>query len=245
MTAQKNYHDSAVSPVVGVMLMLVVTIIIAAVVSAFAGGFSGSQSKTPQANLIATGFTINGPVDGSWVHEGWPPSFQGPEPNVPTGTAAADIYLTFENTGGDTINLNRVSLVLSSLQKPAESTTISNALTPLTNDATVVTSNGFTGIGDKSLITGSSQNWKQYIETPNQGLLVHPGDKFVVHADYAGIGTGNSDTISTVNWLNENGTYSFWVASGDVLSYKFIDQTSGRQISSGQIDVPEFTTSTS
>ena len=34
----KQYKENAVSPVVGVMLMLVVTIIIAAVVSGFAGG---------------------------------------------------------------------------------------------------------------------------------------------------------------------------------------------------------------
>ncbi|WP_128694025.1 type IV pilin N-terminal domain-containing protein [Methanoculleus taiwanensis] len=45
--------DSAVSPVVGVMLMLVVTVIIAAVVSAFAGGLAETQSKTPQVTINA------------------------------------------------------------------------------------------------------------------------------------------------------------------------------------------------
>lgn len=44
-------HDDAVSPVVGVMLMLVVTIIIAAVVSGFAGGLSGGTQKAPQVTL--------------------------------------------------------------------------------------------------------------------------------------------------------------------------------------------------
>ena len=39
----------AVSPVVGVMLMLVVTIIIAAVVSGFAGGLAGNMESAPQA----------------------------------------------------------------------------------------------------------------------------------------------------------------------------------------------------
>jgi len=39
--------ESAVSPVIGVMLMLVVTIIIAAVVSAFAGGIGSDQQKAP------------------------------------------------------------------------------------------------------------------------------------------------------------------------------------------------------
>jgi len=41
-------HENAVSPVVGVMLMLVVTIIIAAVVSAFSGGMvGGNNQRTP------------------------------------------------------------------------------------------------------------------------------------------------------------------------------------------------------
>jgi archaeal type IV pilus assembly protein PilA len=44
-------NESAVSPVVGVMLMLVATIIIAAVVSAFAGGMVSGTSKTPQATI--------------------------------------------------------------------------------------------------------------------------------------------------------------------------------------------------
>ena len=48
---QKHYskNDDAVSPVIGVMLMLVVTIIIAAVVAAFASGVVDSTSSTPQA----------------------------------------------------------------------------------------------------------------------------------------------------------------------------------------------------
>jgi len=43
----RKRRDDAVSPVVGVMLMLVVTIIIAAVVSGFAGGLAASAQKAP------------------------------------------------------------------------------------------------------------------------------------------------------------------------------------------------------
>jgi len=50
----QHRNETAVSPVVGVMLMLVVTIIIAAVVSAFAGGVAGSTSKAPQASISAS-----------------------------------------------------------------------------------------------------------------------------------------------------------------------------------------------
>lgn len=48
---QRNRSEEAVSPVVGVMLMLVVTIIIAAVVSSFAGGLATSTEKAPNAVL--------------------------------------------------------------------------------------------------------------------------------------------------------------------------------------------------
>ncbi|ADN35139.1 Protein of unknown function DUF1628 [Methanolacinia petrolearia DSM 11571] len=43
--------ESGVSPVIGVMLMLVVTIIIAAVVSGFAGGLTDSSTDTPVATF--------------------------------------------------------------------------------------------------------------------------------------------------------------------------------------------------
>ncbi|MDD1729796.1 MAG: type IV pilin N-terminal domain-containing protein [Methanospirillum sp.] len=55
--------DSAVSPVIGILLMIVVTVIIAAVVSGFAGNLVQSQQKVPQAQLsgsfsVHDGFTI-------------------------------------------------------------------------------------------------------------------------------------------------------------------------------------------
>ncbi len=50
----RNYSEGAVSPVVGVMLMLVVTIIIAAVVSMYAGGMSAGTDKAAQVQIRAT-----------------------------------------------------------------------------------------------------------------------------------------------------------------------------------------------
>lgn len=61
MYSYEKSRDAGVSPVVGVMLMLVVTIIIAAVVSAFAGGLSSGQKKAP--TLDATARISN---DGYW-----------------------------------------------------------------------------------------------------------------------------------------------------------------------------------
>ncbi len=49
MNGSSRESESGVSPVIGVMLMLVVTIIIAAVVSAFAGGVTDSSRDVPVA----------------------------------------------------------------------------------------------------------------------------------------------------------------------------------------------------
>jgi len=76
MNQKRTYkkHENAVSPVVGVMLMLVVTIIIAAVVSGVAGGLIQDVSQAPSlsANVEATtdGVTlavnaISEPIDTS------------------------------------------------------------------------------------------------------------------------------------------------------------------------------------
>jgi archaeal type IV pilus assembly protein PilA len=64
MTMKKLTEDQGISPVVGVMLMLVATIIIAAVVSAFAGGLTTGTNKIPQMSMAAsfsnsTGMTIS------------------------------------------------------------------------------------------------------------------------------------------------------------------------------------------
>jgi FlaG/FlaF family flagellin (archaellin) len=57
----RGKNSDAVSPVVGVMLMLVVTIIIAAVVSAFAGGMTKDTEKAPTASM-----EIRISNDGTW-----------------------------------------------------------------------------------------------------------------------------------------------------------------------------------
>ena len=80
-------RESAVSPVVGVMLMLVVTIIIAATVSAFAGGLVGTTEKTPQAAFDAKILVKYGQY--------------------------SDNFLTITHLGGDPIDTARTKIVTS------------------------------------------------------------------------------------------------------------------------------------
>ena len=72
MKPQKRNEDAA-SPVIGVMLMLVVTVIIAAVITAFATGMAGdSTATTPMALLEAdnTQMSANGLNTFDIVHKG-------------------------------------------------------------------------------------------------------------------------------------------------------------------------------
>ena len=92
MTVMKKTEqkDDAVSPVVGVMLMLVVTIIIAAVVAAFATGLSSSTEAAPVASLTVKIPTENGVVsDFQIYHNSGDP--------IPT----KDLKISFGWTGSD------------------------------------------------------------------------------------------------------------------------------------------------
>jgi len=66
MISQTKKRNEAVSPVIGVMLMLVVAIIIAAVVSSFAGGIITGQKKAP-AITVNTEIRNDGTYAGSWI----------------------------------------------------------------------------------------------------------------------------------------------------------------------------------
>ncbi|WP_319578817.1 type IV pilin N-terminal domain-containing protein [uncultured Methanospirillum sp.] len=228
-----NLKEQAVSPVIGILLMLVVTIIIAAVVSGFAGGLVGNQQKTPQASIVATSFDVKGAVDTAPTSTNGSSGFP-----VPTNAGtAADIYVTFESKGGDSFNLGNIEMKLSSLQKPNEKSTVSNAKSPLANPW-----DGGT-IGDKSLISGFSKSWSKYLERlPDKQSIIKPGDKFVMHADYA---AQDADGVKSVCWLYEGGLFPFVINEGDVLTYQIIDKPTGKVISSGQINVPEFSVTTS
>ncbi len=79
MKEKMRKNTDAVSPVVGVMLMLVVTIIIAAVVSAFAGGMVSNQQKAPTGTFDCK--IVN---DGTWGGSGFTITVLGVSEPIPT-----------------------------------------------------------------------------------------------------------------------------------------------------------------
>ncbi len=95
---RKNKNEEAVSPVIGVILMVVITVIIAAILAVFAFGIGG-PAKAPAANLRyvanTTGLAIN--------HEGGDPLVLADQSitvrNVVTGANALDPALMSTATG--------------------------------------------------------------------------------------------------------------------------------------------------
>jgi len=56
-------EDRAVSPVIGVILMVAITVILAAVIGAFVLGLGGETQETPQASLSYDGNTSEGIIE--------------------------------------------------------------------------------------------------------------------------------------------------------------------------------------
>lgn len=96
MKFQSNNPDDAVSPVIGVMLMVVITVVIGAVIATFATGFAGDTEKTPMALFEAEEYI--GKID---------PKFKEMNPDF-SGTNS----FGFVHKGGDEIPLENIRITL-------------------------------------------------------------------------------------------------------------------------------------
>jgi archaeal type IV pilus assembly protein PilA len=223
-------NERAVSPVVGVMLMLVVTIIIAAVVSAFAGGMGGGAKTAPQASIMAKSFEVkyanNMTVDA-------------------TGHPASDIYVVFENRGGEAVNLNKIQIKITDSGYPNQAAVVSNSVAPY-QLANITGNKGSTKMSD------FSRSWTKYLEGfPDHTMMISPGSQFVMHADaisdryvslYPDVGSpAHNPAIYWINSLALSNANNQPVYSGDYLLYEIIDKDSGKAISSGRIMIPLYT----
>ncbi|OPX64394.1 MULTISPECIES: type IV pilin N-terminal domain-containing protein [unclassified Methanoregula] len=204
----KTVSDSAVSPVVGVMLMLVVTIIIAAVVSAFAGGLSGDQSKTPQTSLSARAVieNIQDTDETDWA------------PTYPAGFSAKN-GLLFENTGGDSFALSDIYIQLQSGDNKYDIDTFDKIQTTrgtcLPSDVT-----------------------SYIMEIGDSDGFISPGDKFMLYADNCRIDHSPENGYNhaqQISWRPEDAKGGKAAYLNTRLEYKVIDKTSSRVISSGEV----------
>lgn len=137
-----NYRNGeyAVSPVVGVMLMLVVVIIIAAVVSAYAGGMTGGVKKTPQSTVSATSDLQEHLI--TFEHTGGSP-FSLDEIEVVFQTKDQKVALTTNDVGTSCLAFNKTG-ASDSMLKPGERFVVRGSDPGWTNGITYGPSGGTT-----------------------------------------------------------------------------------------------------
>jgi hypothetical protein len=208
-------NDDAVSPVVGVMLMVVVTIIIAATVSVFSTGFVSNTDAAP-GTLIEYVGVLSGQSGG-----------------------LGEIGLVFENKGGETLLLSDMNLQLKSTLSGGDEVSISYTDapsskyldTPVPKEARL--SSQFTyrmkriGTGDSESSAASLANSK-----------IKAGDRFVIHADrYIEDGTSK---YGRVMYVSERGMEGSPYTSGEFevssrTTYTLSDKNTGAILASGTL----------
>lgn len=208
-------NDDAVSPVVGVMLMVVVTIIIAATVSVFSTGFVSDTDVAP-GTLVEYVGVLTGQSGG-----------------------LGEIGLVFENKGGETLLLSDMSLHLKSTLSGGDEVSISYTDAPsskyldipVPNEARL--SSNFTyrmkkiGVGDLPGVATSLANSK-----------IKAGDRFVIHADrYFEDGTSKYGQVA---YVSDRGMTGSPYTSGEFevssrTTYTLSDKNTGAIIASGTL----------
>jgi len=220
--------EDAVSPVVGVLLMLVVTIIIAAVVSGFAGGLVSGQQKAPSISikpqLINSGYYH----DTAFVME-----VTGVSEPIPTKDLKIVTQWSHNATvsGGNVTQGNVINY-----QYYTASTT---GVAPI----------GFgSGVGTWSIYNNvqPEQQFGNYTLTGGSIMRCYPAGPFSTLQggygqaagrylyDYSGsvITSGQTDTMMAVlgsNW--------YWLRPGDVVSVKLVHVPTGATIYDGKVPV--------
>ncbi|PWR70658.1 hypothetical protein DLD82_15290 [Methanospirillum stamsii] len=237
-TKMKGRMDPAVSPVVGVLLMLVVTIIIAAVVSGFAGGLVDNKDKTPQASIDAI--------------------------LTQSTTFGNEYELVFKHLGGDPINTKNVQLITTWTNSTGV-TNYQRTSAPSYNDTT---SFEYRSGSESNYTLSELNTHYSYNGTDtyyNEPYLVVPGD---TPADGTGLETelwwgnyifksGDVAKISTTNMGLEKDYTAIWGSGGvqseneatpviknfqyltenDILNVKLIDSLSGGTIYEKNVNV--------
>ncbi|WP_042706128.1 type IV pilin [Methanomicrobium mobile] len=237
---RKISFDEAVSPVVGVMLMIVVVVIVGASVSAFG---MGMLSNTPSAPVAKIGYV--GVMDGD-IGE------------------AGKIGLVFEHLGGDDIRLDDLVLNLKDTQitnitdseghvlgktKGHEVTVAYRDLPSETimeegpdSNTAVLDSDQYMDYrfsklpARKNGVGVISEDSSVVITAAN--LLISPGQKFIVLADKYGIEEGSRN--GKVYYVAERGSAenpysSGWFEVSAVTTYSIVHEPSGNVIASGTL----------
>ena len=188
MSTYKKTGDYGVSPVIGVMLMLVVTIIIAAVVSGFSGGLlGGNNQNTPTLTM-----DIKVANTGSWMGSGLTATVTGVSEPIPTKNLKivtrwkgidrkTGAYISGGNTSiGQTINIAYGGGGLNS--------------SAVLNDAPVGFGPGISGAQSATQPYSAGQLFGNYSLVQGTGMSAIPSGAVVGDEDAIAGASGHSDS---------------------------------------------------
>jgi hypothetical protein len=203
-------RENAVSPVIGVMLMIVVTIIVAAVVSGFASGIADQQKDTSQAQI-----TFVGPV--------WDPYYGG---------------LEFKNSGGEDVDLRYMGIHLMDGNTQAEFTSRDTlAKDPTNTDPRYFQGDRWCDYPDWCLADEIKKRFEKVGDSGHSMNIIAPGEKFRVYSDFF---YTNKDRQYLGFRTYRDGTYytSVGLFSGNLKKYTLFDTRSGKVYASGDLYFP-------
>lgn len=210
--------DSAVSPVVGVMLMLVVTIIVAAVVAASVGGITNDEQIAPNVNFAVS--YVAGISDADKTNS---------EPNYPA-SASKNNGFVFKLLGGDSVQLDKIKIMLTS---DGSSITFDPSIyrdqtSSVVNEAAV------------TVLVGADKTHQTYFAVANNmDTTISVGESFTLLADGY---YDNTDDVSAAKkgqfllWTPITGG-KFTVQEHVPVTYTIFDMITGKQIQKGTITI--------
>ena len=211
----KEMEEIAISPVIGVMLMLVVTIIIAALVSSFSGSVTSDQTQPPQLTLSVTP-VIEEICDTDKTNE---------DPNY-RGGFKANNGITFRHRGGDLFSLKDIAVQLKSR----------DASITIGYDTVFDPSEDF-HCADADLLLSKNETHSRYFGLVGGGSddMIMPGDTFILVADgcYDNSETDKVEKGKFITWTPGGASGTFRAKVNSLIEYKVIDRISGKAIQTG------------
>lgn len=203
-------HDTGVSPVVGVMLMLSVTVIIAAVVSAAAGGLSGTEKKAPSAILKVRFYENRSYGENDYINA-----------------------MVIEHVSGSPLQTRDLSI--STYFRNESGTLVKGSLT---GEKAVRIGSDYCGLlfisdqarFDGSPLQGSDSGYRSWFG--NASAVFMAGDMLVTPAQYYGSSHENTalDTILNFQTFDPSGSVSNGYRAGAVINVKIVHIPSGQVI---------------
>ncbi len=207
-------NEEAVSPVVGVMLMLVVTIIIAAIVAGFSGGVIGSEKSAPQSAFVV-GYNAQ-------ITDTDKTNAQADSPKTNNG-------LTFRLVSGDTVSLDNIMIELQSGTNSMK----------FTKNTVLNTSLGAVEENNKIKIIKNGEDSSYFAVFPGMDEVIAIGDTFTLLADGSYDSTLATDPSIAkgrfLTWSPEGSSGVFKAKQNVPFDYAIYDTISNKIIQSGTI----------